>query len=215
MDKLCLPVTLPLQGLGYGVLAGSLLVKVPQIQAVRNSKSATGLSSISFELETLVLAVGAAYGYLLNLPFNAYGEAIALLGQNIVLLLLIYKYQNKSTAHQVTALIVLVTWFATVASGLVNRAQVSQIYDLNSIILIVSRAQQIYQCYREKSTGKLSIITYGLNTIGAAARIFTSLHENAGAAMLRGFGISFVLNAFLLLEITMFGDKEAKLKKKK
>ncbi len=52
------------------------------------------------------------------------------------------------------------------------------------------RLPQIVQNFGAKATGQLSIITYGLNTAGAAARIFTSIQEKAGVAMLRGAVIS-------------------------
>lgn len=45
---------------------------------------------------------------------------------------------------------------------------------------------QIVANLRSAGTGQLSLITYGLNTAGAAARIFTSVQEKAGSAMLRG-----------------------------
>lgn len=41
-----------------------------------------------------------------------------------------------------------------------------------------------------RSTGQLSLITYFLNFAGASARIFTSIQEGAGAAMVRGAAIS-------------------------
>lgn len=49
---------------------------------------------------------------------------------------------------------------------------------------------QIVSNFRAGGTGQLSLITYGLNTAGAAARIFTSIQEQAGPAMLRGAVIS-------------------------
>lgn len=52
------------------------------------------------------------------------------------------------------------------------------------------RVPQILANFRARGTGQLSLITYGLNTAGAAARIFTSVQEQAGAAMLRGAVIS-------------------------
>ena len=56
--------------------------------------------------------------------------------------------------------------------------------------LLACRLPQIVQNFGSKATGQLSIITYGLNTAGAAARIFTSIQEKAGDAMLRGAVIS-------------------------
>lgn len=56
--------------------------------------------------------------------------------------------------------------------------------------LLLNRVPQILSNFRAGGTGQLSLITYGLNTAGAAARIFTSVQEKAGAAMLRGSIIS-------------------------
>jgi mannose-P-dolichol utilization defect protein 1 len=63
------------EGLGLGIVLGSTMVKMPQILAVVRAKSAEGLSPLSFELETLGLAIAATYGTLNNLAFSAYGES--------------------------------------------------------------------------------------------------------------------------------------------
>ena len=64
-----------LQGLGIGMVLASFVLKVPQILAIARSGSAAGLSTLSFELEQVGLSVHTAYGFLLGLPFNAFGEA--------------------------------------------------------------------------------------------------------------------------------------------
>ena len=65
------------QGLGVGMVAASFLLKVPQIMAVGRSGSCAGLSTLSFELEQVGLSIHTAYGFLLGLPFNAFGEVRA------------------------------------------------------------------------------------------------------------------------------------------
>ena len=62
--------------LGLGIVAGSTMVKLPQVLTVVRAKSAEGLSPLSFELETLGLAIAASYGILHNLAFSAYGESV-------------------------------------------------------------------------------------------------------------------------------------------
>lgn len=47
---------------------------------------------LSFELEQLALSVHATYGFILGLPFSAYGEAVVLILQNTLLLSQIYKF---------------------------------------------------------------------------------------------------------------------------
>jgi uncharacterized protein with PQ loop repeat len=64
------------QGLGLGILVGATLVKVPQLLSVVRAKSAAGLNPISFELETLGLLIGTAYGFILSLPLTAFGEVV-------------------------------------------------------------------------------------------------------------------------------------------
>ena len=86
--------SVPLQALGYGILAFSCVLKVPQIVAVAQAKSAEGLAPISFELEQIGLSVHTAYGFLLDLPFNTYGEAAIILLQNTYLLAQIYYYSK-------------------------------------------------------------------------------------------------------------------------
>lgn len=83
-----------MQGLGFGILAFSCVVKVPQILAVRQSKSADGLAPVSFELEQIGLSIHTAYGWLLGLPFNTYGEAAIMVLQNTYLLAQIYFYSK-------------------------------------------------------------------------------------------------------------------------
>lgn len=78
--------------MGYGIVAGASLLKLPQILGVLSSGSAAGLNLASFELENIGYSIHTAYGFLLGLPFSAYGEAVIILLQNTLLLSIIYYY---------------------------------------------------------------------------------------------------------------------------
>ncbi len=69
-------VALLSKGLGLGIVAGSTMVKIPQVVAVLRARSADGLNPLSFELETLALAIAATYGVLNGLAFSAFGESV-------------------------------------------------------------------------------------------------------------------------------------------
>ena len=84
--------SLCLQGLGFGIIAFACIVKLPQILKIAKSRSASGLSMLSFELEQLALCVHATYGFILGLPFSAYGEAVVLILQNVFLLSQVYSF---------------------------------------------------------------------------------------------------------------------------
>lgn len=112
-------------------------------------------------------------------------QAIGL--QNIVLLGLLYKYQARSIGRKLVVIAIFGTWFAAAHAGYLTTSVLDALFDLNSLILLVSRIPQISQNYRSKSTGQLSFLTYMMNFMGTMARVFTTLQEkNAGPAMLRG-----------------------------
>ena len=85
------------QVLGVGMVAASFVLKVPQIMALSRSRSSAGLSTVSFELEQIGLSIHTAYGFLLGLPFNAFGEAFIILVQNSYLLLQVYNFSKASS----------------------------------------------------------------------------------------------------------------------
>ena len=64
------------QGLGIGIVAGSFLVKLPQIANVVTAKSAQGLNPTSFEIVTFCVTVAATYGFAHRLSFSAFGESV-------------------------------------------------------------------------------------------------------------------------------------------
>lgn len=196
------------KGLGYGVLAGSLLVKVPQILDILRAKSARGLSASSFELETAGLLIATSYGFLLHLPISAFGESVALLVQNSVIVLLIHQYKDVSPARKLGFLALLLSWAALSFSGVITRSHISLLYDFNNLLLVGSKVPQILENFNSKSTGHLSPITCFFNWFGACIRIFTSVQERAGAAMIRGSSLNCLLNFLVLAQIFFYRNSQ-------
>lgn len=88
-----------------------------QVANVLRARSAEGLSALSFELESWGLLVHATYGYLRGLPFSAYGEAVMMLAQNMLLLALVYKYARMPASRALAAIVVGVSAVAGVFTG--------------------------------------------------------------------------------------------------
>mmetsp|Transcript_9357 Transcript_9357/g.25297 ORF Transcript_9357/g.25297 Transcript_9357/m.25297 type:complete len:241 (+) Transcript_9357:3244-3966(+) len=197
------------QCLGLGIVCGSFAVKVPQILKVHGARSAAGLQPSSFEIETFCALVAATYGFANNLSFSAFGEAIGLAVQNIVLLALVYKYQRRSLARVMTVVIALSSWVAIANSSLLTADILDRLVDANSLVLLVSRVPQIMSNYAQKSTGQLSFITYFLNFMGTVARVFTTLQEpNATSAMMRGVLMSMTMNGLIVGQVVFYGAKD-------
>ena len=108
------------QGLGYGIVAGAAGLKVPQIRSVLRSRSAEGLNFSSFELENIAFSIHTAYGFVLGLPFSAFGEAVIILLQNTFLLACIYYYARAPIWRAVLMILLTTCGGAWVVSGTVQ-----------------------------------------------------------------------------------------------
>ena len=49
---------------------------MPQVANVVRAKSAAGLAPLSAELETVGLLIAVTYGFVMGLPFSAFGETV-------------------------------------------------------------------------------------------------------------------------------------------
>lgn len=65
----CMTATLS-KGLGIGIIAGSILVKVPQILKILGSKSAEGINIYGVYLELFAITANFAYSCVMGFPFR-------------------------------------------------------------------------------------------------------------------------------------------------
>jgi len=107
---------------GYLIILGAIIVKVPQILKLFQVKSAEGVSGMMFNLEILGYSIAASYGFAKGFPFSTYGENFPLALQNVVILFLIATYTNKSLVPTLTFTVALVSFFVGSAYGMVPLA---------------------------------------------------------------------------------------------
>lgn len=95
--------------ISYAIIAGSAIVKLPQIYNVVKAGTAKGLNLNSIYLETLSSLSGTIYNVVMDNPFRTYGETALILVQNIIIVLLFWsKTLKPSLGYQITAASVLV-----------------------------------------------------------------------------------------------------------
>lgn len=162
------------QALGYGIVAGASLLKVPQILSVLNSGSAAGLNLASFELENIGYSIHTAYGFVLGLPFSAFGEAVIILLQNTLLLSIIYYYARAPLWRGFLMIVLTAFGGYFVLSGSVAKPFVRPVncpvsacllptgnatekmvmsaYELNNFIFILARVPQIWSNFKVTSS---------------------------------------------------------------
>ena len=74
-DTSCIAFTLG-KLVGYVIVAGSTVFKLPQITKIANSKSAKGISAVSFYIETIQFVMNLTFSLHLAVDFSVYGDTI-------------------------------------------------------------------------------------------------------------------------------------------
>lgn len=201
--------------LGYGILAGACVTKVPQISNILKAASADGLSATSVEVEMIALITHAGFGYIMGLEFNMYGEAAVLLAQNIFLLWLIYTYSKAPLYRKGLVLSAVAVSIGSITAGVISKQLIALMFEGNKYIVMAARVPQIYQNLKTKATGQLSSVTCAINFLGCAIRIFTTIQQGGGSTMLGTYIISGILHGLLIMQIWMYSSRYTVSKKDK
>eukprot|EP00049_Salpingoeca_infusionum_P009835 m.167288 g.167288 ORF g.167288 m.167288 type:complete len:253 (-) comp14456_c1_seq2:110-868(-) len=215
-DSQCVKLAIS-KALGYGVVLGATIVKVPQIVKLVRAKSAEGVSLNAHIIELTVYTVNFAKNYRMQLPLSTWGEILFLTIQLLILVALLFRYKSMSSY----ILPFFAAW-AAMAYGLwiADMEHLSLAQGLCIPLSAVSRLTQIVEIFKNKSVGQLSGITCFLNFAGTAARVFTTIQEVDDKVALTSFLVTFVLNGIILAMFVVYpsvdkAKKEAKKAEKK
>ena len=84
--------------LGYAILVGSLLVKLPQIVKIKWNKSGVGISVFAESIMLIAIFGTIAYGYTSGYALSVYGDSYFLFIQTLLIILLVLYYQKRYLA---------------------------------------------------------------------------------------------------------------------
>ncbi|KAM7302828.1 mannose-P-dolichol utilization defect 1 protein [Ixodes scapularis] len=191
--------------LGYGIIVGSTLVKVPQIVKIVQAQSAEGISVTSVLLELIGVTASTAYSYAQRYPFSAWGEGLFLLLETALIAALVLRFRGQSGRAAAFTL----SYAALLTLLLSKLVPVSVLWaaQLASVPVIISgKMMQVWSNHRNGHTGQLSAITSGLLFFGALARIFTSVTETGDALMVGTFMIAAVANFCIFAQVLYYWD---------
>ncbi|XP_043246712.1 mannose-P-dolichol utilization defect 1 protein homolog [Amphibalanus amphitrite] len=202
----CLKSTLS-KGLGLGIVAGSSLVKVPQVLKILMNKSAEGISIYGVLMELFAVTAATAYCFVQQYPFSAYGEGVFLILQTalIAALVLLFSGQRVLTflfcALYPAALYYLVAGFAPMDV-------LWALQSANVPIIVAAKLIQVVTNYRAGSTGQLSAITVMLLFLGSLARIFTSVQETGDTTLIVTFIATSFVNGLLAAQVVYYWNAQ-------
>ncbi len=147
------------KGLGIGIIAASSVVKVPQILKLVGSRSASGVSFLSYLLETAAYLISLAYNVRNGFPFSTYGETALILGQNVVITLLVLNYGGRASAAAVFVATFAAAAFALFSGSVLDMAALSYLQAGAGVLGVASKIPQILAIWQQGGTGQLSAFT--------------------------------------------------------
>jgi len=212
------------KALGIVIIAGSVLVKVPQILKLLRSKSGQGISVVGLLMELFGLASNVAYSFRNEFPFSAYGDGLFLYLQTSIILTLVLFYgpnpvkgkvAQTNTVQALSAAAALAAGFALLLSP-VAPMQLLYLFQTALIPLIVTAKMiQATANYKAGSTGQLSAVTIFMQTGGAVARIFTSMQETGDVMLVLIYVASSLSNGVICAQMIYYWNAVPAAKKSK
>lgn len=204
--------------LGYGIVAGSMLVKVPQILKILSNRSAAGINVLSVFLDIFAITLNLSYSFVKGFPFSTWGDSSFLAVQTAAIAALVLHYNSTRTN-----VITFIVSYLAICYGLMGGpTPVHVLWSLQALtipILIAGKMSQAYTNYSNGSTGQLSAVTCFMLFFGSLARIFTSVQETGDAIVVLTYCVSTLTNGIIILQLLYYwnagiGGKKAAAKTK-
>ena len=159
------------KALGVGIIAGSSIVKIPQILKLLSSQSASGVSFLSYLLETAAFVVTLVYNARSGFPFSTYGETALIVAQNVVICLLVLKYKGQTVAAGLFTGALVASGWALQNEGLVDMKMLGYAQAGAGVLGVASKAPQIWTIWKQGGTGQLSAFAVGLKAVTSSVEL--------------------------------------------
>jgi mannose-P-dolichol utilization defect protein 1 len=147
------------KGLGIGIIAASSIVKVPQIVKLVRSKSASGVSFLSYLLETSSYLISLAYNIRKGFPFSTFGETALILGQNVIITVLVLNYAGRASAAAVFVAVLAASVVTLFSEKILPMEALRVLQGGAGVLGVASKVPQIAAIWKQGGTGQLSAFT--------------------------------------------------------
>lgn len=207
----CFKFTLS-KGLGFGIILGSILVKLPQILKIVNNKSGEGINLLSVTLDLCAITIYLSYNYVKAFPFSAWGDSSFLAVQTVAIAALVLFY-NKKLVQSILYIVAYYVITFILAGGLTPVSVLWTLQGFNIPILVISKLLQAHTNYQNGNTGQLSAVTLLLLFLGSVARIFTSIQETGDNMVIITHSASAFVNSILVVQLLYYWNVDIAHKK--
>ncbi|KAL5278994.1 MPDU1 family protein [Megaselia abdita] len=201
------------KGLGMGIIAGSIMVKVPQIMKILANKSGEGINLTSVILDLMAITFHLSYSFVKGFPFSAWGDSTFLALQTAAIAALVLFY-GGSPSKSLGFIAGYGALLFVLTSGIAPLKVLSIAQAFNIPILLVGKLSQAYTNFKNGSTGQLSAATCFMLFAGSLARIFTSIQETGDKMMVITFIASTFANGVIVAQLLYYWNAQPKKQKK-
>ncbi|KAJ9151930.1 Mannose-P-dolichol utilization defect 1 protein [Pleurostoma richardsiae] len=208
-DTECLKLAIS-KALGIGIVAASSVVKVPQIINLVRSRSASGVSFLSYLLETSSYLISLAYNVRNGFPFTTYGETALILCQNVVITVLVLNYSGRAGIAGLFVAALAVSVATLFSEKVLDMHALSYLQAGAGALGVASKVPQIVAIWQEGGTGQLSAFAVFNYLVGSLVRIFTTFQEVDDKLILYGFVAGFALNLVLAAQMVYYWNAPSK-----
>lgn len=212
LDAECFKSTLS-RGLGIAIIAGSFLVKLPQIVKISNNKSGQGINILSVLLDLFAITATVSYSFVSGFPFSAWGDGVSLGLQTAAIGAMVLHY-NGATQQATAFIAAYLAIVYALTSGLTPVKVLWSMQAMNVPILLTSKLIQASTNYRNGNTGQLSAATCFMLFFGSSARIFTSFQETGDSILILTYICASAANAVILAQVLYYWNAVATSAKK-
>lgn len=159
-----------------------------------------------YYMECFMYIIVGCYNVHIASPFSVYGENMFLLIQSIIIISLLWLFEDVSTKKEklIVTFSILGSFVYLFSDVMVPEFLWILLMNTQFLMLTMARMPQIIHNFKHKSTGELSFITFFFGFCGNCARLFTVLKEITNIFYIITCTLTTVYNLILSAQIIMF-----------
>ncbi|KAL7732012.1 hypothetical protein ACLKA6_015776 [Drosophila palustris] len=191
-------------------VSSCLVIKVPQINTIRENKSSKGISVLGLCLELFSYTVMMSYNYTSGYEFLSYMEYPVLLLQEYVLIYYVFKYQDLLGKRTQIFAVFYVTIATLIYLKLFPIIILTFLVPFCTPIGATSKVLQLIAILRSKDASSVSRTTWALSAFTNMTRIYTVFVQSFDMMLLSNFFISTFLSSAVFGAACVYKKKTKK-----
>mmetsp|Transcript_68154 Transcript_68154/g.158163 ORF Transcript_68154/g.158163 Transcript_68154/m.158163 type:complete len:311 (+) Transcript_68154:51-983(+) len=192
------------RALSLGVIAGSLVGKLPQVYAIWKARSAAGVSVVSMWVEASSMGIQLAYNIVRGTPLTTYAEVPILFAQLLLLVLTAAWAEAYLGPRVALGVLSLVVGTAAMALRVVPVVITTALFAANASCGLAIMGPQVAMTCKSRSTGQLSFVVVAMTFCGQSSRLFTTMVEVEDPSLRAAHLLNWLLVAALLVQFLRF-----------